>query len=137
MIKYRSQELTDSILNMKETVLIVDDSSSMRALIRETLEEEGYHVVGEASNGESAIDQALEYKPDLITLDLILPNILGLDVLRILKDEENFNSNVIIISAVDQESVIRKGKSMGVDDYIIKPFTKSELIQTIKKIYQV
>lgn len=117
-----------------KTVLIVDDSLYMRTLISDTLTEGGYKVVGQASNGEQAIDMALELEPDLITLDNILPDMIGIDVLRVIKEEEEVKSKVLIISAVGQESVIQEGLSLGAEKYIVKPFTPDVLLETIKAL---
>lgn len=118
---------------MSKTVLIVDDSMYMRTMIKDALEEAGYKVVGEAANGESAIDQAMELNPDLITLDNILPDMIGTDILRVIKGEESLSSKVIMISAVGQESVIQEGMSIGAEDYIVKPFTAEQLVASVKK----
>lgn len=119
---------------MSKKVLIVDDSLYMRTMINEALKSAGYDVVGQAGNGESAIDMALELKPDLITLDNILPDMIGTDILKVLKQDEGIASKVIMISAVGQESVIREGMSLGASDYIVKPFTTDGLIATVNKV---
>ena len=111
-------EAAGPVLNlMSKTILIVDDSLYMRTLIKDAVQEAGYQVVGEAANGESAIDQAMELNPDLITLDNILPDMIGTDILRVIKGEESLQSKVIMISAVGQESVIQEGMSIGAEDY--------------------
>lgn len=120
---------------MKKTVLIVDDSMYMRTLIKDALEEAGYDVLGEAANGESAIDQAMELNPDLITLDNILPDMIGIDILKVIKGEEALKSKVIMISAVGQDSVVQEGLSIGAEDYIVKPFTSEQLIESVSKIF--
>jgi two-component system, chemotaxis family, chemotaxis protein CheY len=119
---------------MSKTVLIVDDSLYMRTLINEALVGAGFQVVGQAGNGESAIDMAIELQPDLITLDNILPDMIGTDILRVLKQEENIRSKVIMISAVGQESVIQEGLSLGAADYIVKPFTSEGLVGVVQKV---
>ncbi len=113
---------------MGKKVLVVDDSLYMRTIIKEALSSAGYEIVGEAANGEAAIDLAMELKPDLITLDNILPDMIGIDILRVLKQEEKLESKVIMISAVGQESVIQEGMELGASDYIVKPFTNEDLV---------
>lgn len=113
---------------MAKKVLVVDDSLYMRTIIKEALSTAGYEIVGEAANGEAAIDLAMELKPDLITLDNILPDMIGIDILRVLKQEEKLDSKVIMISAVGQESVIQEGMELGASDYIVKPFTNEDLV---------
>lgn len=117
---------------MNKKVLIVDDSLYMRTLIKDALEEGGYEIVGQASNGEEAIDLAFELQPDIITLDNILPDMIGTDILKVYKDE-GLPSKVIMISAVGQESVINEGMTLGASDYIVKPFTSDQLIQAVAK----
>ena len=118
---------------MAKRILIVDDSLYMRTMINESLVNAGYEVVGQAANGETAIDMALDLKPDLITLDNILPDMIGTDILKVLKQDEKLDSKVIMISAVGQESVIQEGMSLGASDYIVKPFTSEGLLESVKK----
>lgn len=118
---------------MAKKVLIVDDSLYMRTIIKDALVNAGYEVIGQAANGETAIDMAIELQPDLITLDNILPDMLGLDILNVLKEEE-LDSKIIMISAVGQESVVEEGIKRGVSQYIVKPFTSEFLIETVRKV---
>jgi two-component system, chemotaxis family, chemotaxis protein CheY len=118
---------------MQKRVLIVDDSLYMRTMINEALTNAGYEVVGQAANGESAIDLALELQPDLITLDNILPDMIGTDILKVLKQDECIQSKVVMISAVGQESVIQEGMQLGASDYIVKPFTTEGLVSIVNK----
>jgi len=112
-------------------VLIVDDSQYMRLQIRDILTDAGLTVVAEAENGEQAIDLAIEYNPDVITLDNILPDMIGLDILKILKTKMSIDSKIIMVSGVGQESVILEGKALGASDYIVKPFTTENIIESI------
>ena len=114
-------------------VLIVDDSTYIRSSLRSLLEEQGYDVVGEAKNGEMAIDLAMELSPDVITLDNILPDMTGLDVLKTLNTED-FKAKVIMISAVGQQSAIVDAMSYGAKHYLVKPFDNSALIAILKKL---
>lgn len=118
---------------MNKSVLIVDDSRYMRTIIKDALLQSGFHVVGEAANGEQAIDLAFELKPAIITLDNILPDMIGTDVLKVLR-EEGLQSKVIIVSAVGQESVIQEGIALGAKAYIVKPFTTEHLVATIQAL---
>lgn len=93
---------------MSKKVLVVDDSFYMRTLIKDALVAAGYDVIGMAANGETAIDMAFDLQPDIITLDYILPDMLGIDILKVLR-EENIKSKVVMISAVVQQSVVDEG----------------------------
>ena len=118
---------------MGKRVLIVDDSMYIRKLIKDTLESAGYNVVGEAENGEVAIEKAFELNPDLITLDNILPDMIGIDILKVIMEEEN-HPKIVMISAVGQQSVIDQGMELGASDYIVKPFTPEDLIRVMDKV---
>jgi len=116
-------------------VVIIDDSAYMRNMIKEALLTEGtYEIIGEAGDGNSAIEMVLDLKPDLITLDNVLPDMIGIDILRILKEEEKIDSKVIMISAVGQDNVIKEGMTIGASAYIVKPFTKEFLLETLSKM---
>ncbi|WP_109829505.1 response regulator [Reichenbachiella versicolor] len=117
---------------MSKRVLVVDDSMYMRTLIKDALIKEGFEIAGEAPNGESAIDLAMELKPDLITLDNILPDMIGTDILKVLMDE-GLEAKVVMVSAVGQQSVINEGIELGASDYIVKPFTAEDLVEVVKK----
>ncbi|SMD32916.1 two-component system, chemotaxis family, response regulator CheY [Reichenbachiella faecimaris] len=118
---------------MSKKVLIVDDSMYMRTLIKDTLKSEGYEIVGEAANGETAIDLAMELSPDLITLDNILPDMIGTDILKVFKDQ-GISSKVIMVSAVGQQSVINEGIELGASEYIVKPFTSEDLLAVVNRV---
>lgn len=118
---------------MSKKVLIVDDSMYMRTLIKDTLKAEGFEIVGEAPNGETAIDLAMELSPDLITLDNILPDMIGTDILKVFKDQ-GIASKVIMVSAVGQQSVINEGIELGASEYIVKPFTSEDLLAVVNRV---
>ena len=117
---------------MSKSVLIVDDSLYMRTLIKDALESGGYSIVGQAANGEDAIDLAFELQPDFITLDNILPDMIGTDILKVYK-EEGLRSKIVMISAVGQESVVNEGLRLGAKAYIVKPFSNGQLVDALDK----
>lgn len=119
---------------MSKKVLIVDDSAYMRALIEEMLKSNGFQIIGTAENGEKAIDLALELKPDYITLDNILPDMVGLDIIKILKQDEKINSKILMISAVGQDSVINEALELGAEGYLVKPFNSDKLLLSINQL---
>ncbi|MDO1446693.1 response regulator [Rhodocytophaga aerolata] len=117
---------------MAKKILIVDDSQFMRAVIKDILEKQGYEIAGEAATGEAAIDMAMDLNPDVVTLDNILPDMQGTDILKVYK-QEGLSCRVILISAVGQDSAIEQGMSMGAHAYIVKPFTPEQLAHAIEK----
>ncbi|MDH5382449.1 MAG: response regulator [Cyclobacteriaceae bacterium] len=120
---------------MSKTVLIIDDSSFMREFIEETLESEGWDVIGTAADGNSGVELALEHQPDLITLDNVLPDMLGIEIAKILKKEEGITSKIIMISALGQDEMIKNYEDYGIEYYLVKPFTSEELIENVNNLF--
>ncbi len=115
-------------------VLIVDDSLFMRQSIKSALIKSGkYEVVGEAANGDQGIELALELQPEIITMDNILPDMLGVDIIKELRKEE-ICSKIIMISAVGQDSIIEECKRSGANDYLVKPFSNEILIERLDNL---
>ncbi|NQZ77102.1 MAG: response regulator [Ekhidna sp.] len=114
-------------------VLIVDDSTYIRSTLKTLLIEKGYEVIGEAKNGEMAIDMIFDLKPDLVTLDNILPDMTGLDILKIMKTK-GVESKVVMISAVGQQSAIVEAEEYGASYYLVKPFDNNELLAILNQL---
>lgn len=115
-------------------VLIVDDSMFMRQAIKTTLQKSGrYEVIGEAGTGDEGIELCLELRPDVITLDNVLPDMLGMDILKELR-KEMVEAKIIMVSAVGQDNIISESMSNGADDYIVKPFSNEDLLKRIDKL---
>jgi two-component system, chemotaxis family, chemotaxis protein CheY len=118
---------------MGKKVLIIDDSLYMRTMIKDALAAAGFEITGMAATGEAGIDMAFELQPDIITLDNILPDMLGIDILKVFK-EENVKAKVVMVSAVGQQSVVDEGIKLGALGYIVKPFTPDQLVEAVKKV---
>ena len=113
-------------------VLIVDDSAFMRMLLRQKLSDLEQTEIFEAANGKQAIETAKKQNPDLIFLDLILPDINGEIILSNLR-KDGIKSKVIMITAVGQKPVIQRCKKLGISGYIIKPFDDTKIKELINK----
>lgn len=114
-------------------VLIVDDAVFMRTVLKKMLEEESFQIVGEASNGSEAIKKAKELQPDVITLDITMPEMDGVTALpEILKVSPN--SRVIMCSAMGQQPMVVDAIKKGAKDFIVKPFQKARVLQAIENI---
>lgn len=114
-------------------ILIVDDSFYMRTMLKNMLTDAGYEVVGEAPNGQTALELAKETKPDLITLDVILPDNTGLDVLKGIRAEQP-DMKVIIVSAVGQEVIVNEAIEYGAKAYIVKPFSEEKVLEVVSQV---
>jgi two-component system chemotaxis response regulator CheY len=116
-------------------VLIADDASFMRQMIREIIEPEGHEIVGEATNGIEAIDLYKELMPDLVTMDIVMPKRSGIDAVKtILADHPT--ACIVMCSALGQETLVMEALSAGARDFIVKPFKPDSVISTIKKILE-
>ena len=113
--------------------MIVDDANFMRVMLRDVLTSEGYEVVGEAKDGEEAVEQYKKLKPDLVTMDIVMPLKSGIDAV---KEIINFdrNANIIMCSALGQEPLVVEAINAGAKDYIVKPFEPDKVIEMVKKV---
>lgn len=120
---------------MSKNILVIDDSYYMRTILKNILEDAGYNVVNEAASGQEAlqfVDQS-HADLDLITLDLILPDNSGLDVLRTIK-ERYPDQDIVVVSAVGQNSIIDQAMEIGANAYIIKPFEEKKVVEIVRNI---
>ncbi len=116
-------------------ILIADDASFMRQMIREIIEPEGYEVVGEATNGIEAVEQVNELHPDLVTMDIVMPKRSGIDAVKgILADDPN--ASVVMCSALGQETLVMEALQAGAKDFIVKPFKPDSVLATLKKVLE-
>jgi len=112
-------------------ILSIEDSDFERKVIEEMMENKDYELI-QAKNGQEGIDKYDEEDPDLVLLDLRLPDIDGLDVLEKLK-EQHSNVNVIIVSIVREDKTIEKAKDLGAKEYVEKPIDENELMEIIEE----
>ncbi|UYZ64442.1 response regulator [Hymenobacter weizhouensis] len=120
---------------MKNRILIVDDSFYMRTMLKNMLTDAGYEVVGEAANGQQAVEMAVQTTPDLITLDVILPDNTGLDVLKEIRKEQP-DVKVVMCSAVGQEVIVNEALESGASAYIVKPFSEEKVLEIVGSALQ-
>ena len=120
---------------MKKRILIVDDSFYMRTMLKNMLTDAGYEVVGEAANGQEALEMAASAKPDLITLDVILPDNTGLDVLKGIRENDP-DVKVVMCSAVGQEVIVNEALESGASAYIVKPFSEEKVLEIVSDALQ-
>ncbi|SNR32726.1 MULTISPECIES: response regulator [Hymenobacter] len=120
---------------MKNRILIVDDSFYMRTMLKNMLTDAGYEVVGEAANGQQALEMAAQTTPDLITLDVILPDNTGLDVLKGIRQDQP-DVKVVMCSAVGQEVIVNEALESGATAYIVKPFSEEKVLEIVGSALQ-
>ncbi len=113
-------------------VLIADDASFMRQMIREIIEPEGHEVVGEATNGIEAVELYQELQPDLVTMDIVMPKRSGIDAVKGIL-EGCPDAKVVMCSALGQESLVMEALQAGARDFIVKPFKPDSVLATLAK----
>lgn len=117
---------------MSNRLLIVDDAMIMRLRIREIAIQSGWEVVGEAASGEQAIEMFRSLKPDLVTMDIVMPQMDGVEALRIIREEDP-NARVCMVSALNQQEKLSDCIRLGAVDFIVKPFEKIRLASLFEK----
>jgi two-component system chemotaxis response regulator CheY len=117
---------------MSNRLLIVDDALIMRLRIRELAIQSGWEVVAEAANGQEALEMFRRCQPTLVTLDIVMPTMDGVETLRALRQEDPA-ARVCMISAVDQREKLSECIRLGAIDFIVKPFTKTRLLSLFEK----
>ena len=118
---------------LSSRVLVVDDALFMRHMIKKILTDMGHEVVGEAADGIEACELYESLKPDLVTLDLVMPNKGGLEALSEIRDKDP-NAKVVVISALDQRQPLMEALKLGAADYVVKPFEKERVEEAIKRV---
>lgn len=118
---------------MKNRVLVVDDAVFMRMKLKDILESSGYEVVGEADNGREAIERYKSERPDIVTMDITMPDMDGIDALRGIKKIDS-DAVVIMCSAMGQQGMVMEAIQEGASDFIVKPFERDRVLKSLDKL---
>lgn len=114
------------------TVMIVDDAAFLRMSLKTMMEKNGYQVVALAENGLIAVQNYMLYKPDIVTMDLTMPEMDGLCALKEIMQMDK-NARIIVISALGQESKVKEAILLGAKNFIIKPYQETHVLDVLKK----
>src|SRR6476660_8087810 len=117
---------------MSNRILVVDDAAFMRMMIKDILTKNGFEVVGEAENGAQAVEKYVELKPDLVTMDITMPEKDGIAALKEIKAADAA-AKVIMCSAMGQQAMVIDAIQAGAKDFIVKPFQSDRVIEAISK----
>ncbi|KAF2957622.1 two-component system response regulator [Thermotoga sp. Ku-13t] len=118
---------------MAKRVLIVDDAAFMRMLLKDIITKAGYEVVGEAANGVEAVEKYKELKPDVVTMDITMPEMDGITAIKKIREFDP-NAKIIVCSAMGQQTMVIEAIQAGAKDFIVKPFQHSRVIEALQKL---
>ena len=116
-------------------ILVADDASFMRQMIREIIEPEGYEVVGEATDGVEAVEQYQRLHPDIVTMDIVMPRRSGIDAVKGILEVDP-TACVVMCSALGQETLVQEALQAGARDFIVKPFKPDAVTTTLRKVLE-
>ena len=118
---------------MGHTVLVCDDAIFMRTMIADILAAAGYEVIGEAEPGAQAVQKYRELKPDLVTMDIVMPDMGGIDAVReICKDDPD--AKILMCSAMGQQALVVEAIQAGAKDFVVKPFQPSRVLEAVQRV---
>ncbi len=118
---------------MAKNILVCDDAAFMRMMIKDILTKNGYNVAGEAENGAKAVEKYNELKPDLVLMDITMPEMDGIQALKAIK-ASNPGACVIMCSAMGQQAMVIEAIQGGAKDFIVKPFQAERVLEAVKKV---
>ncbi|MBP1154953.1 MULTISPECIES: response regulator [unclassified Paenibacillus] len=113
-------------------ILVVDDAAFMRVMLKDILMKGGHQIVGEAGNGVEAIEQYKKLKPDLVTMDITMPEMEGIEALKHIKQVDPM-AKVIMCSAMGQQLMVVQAIQAGAQDFVVKPFQPDRVLESVKK----
>ncbi len=120
---------------MSHSVLVCDDAIFMRTMISDILSQAGYEVVGEAETGAQAVDRFKELNPDLVTMDIVMPGMGGIDAVReILKIAPS--AKILMCSAMGQQALVIEAIQAGAKDFVVKPFQPSRVLEAVQRVLE-
>jgi two-component system chemotaxis response regulator CheY len=114
-------------------VLITDDTAFMRMTLRNVLEKNGYEVVAEAEDGFQAVEKYQELKPDLVTMDITMPNMDGITAIKKIMAEDP-QAKIVVVSAMGQKALVIEALNSGAKDFIVKPFQPDRIVEALQKV---
>ncbi|WP_069997464.1 response regulator [Cellulosilyticum sp. I15G10I2] len=118
---------------MAKSILIVDDAAFMRMMIKDILTKNGYEVVGEADNGLKAVDKYKELTPDLVLMDITMPEMNGIDAVKNIKAVDP-GAKIVMCSAMGQQAMVIESIQAGARDFIVKPFQADRVLEAVRKV---
>ena len=118
---------------MSHSVLVCDDAIFMRTMVSDILTQAGFEIVGEAESGSQAVEKYRQLKPDLVTMDIVMPDMGGIDAVReICRD--NPDAKILMCSAMGQQALVVEAIQAGAKDFVVKPFQPSRVLEAVQRV---
>ena len=118
---------------MAKNILVCDDAAFMRMMIKDILTKNGYNIAGEAENGLKAVEKYNETKPDLVLMDITMPEMDGIQAVKKIKEMDP-NAKIVMCSAMGQQAMVIEAIQSGARDFIVKPFQAERVLEAVKKV---
>lgn len=118
---------------MNQTVLICDDAVFMRTMVGGILQRAGFQVVGEAETGLEAVEQYKALRPDLVTMDIVMPGLGGIDAVREIRRYDP-DARIVMCSAMGQQALVQEALQAGASDFVVKPFQPSRMLEAVQRV---
>ena len=118
---------------MSHTVLVCDDAIFMRTMIGDILSQAGYEIVGEAETGTQAVEKYVTLKPDLVTMDIVMPDMGGIDAVREIVQHDP-GARILMCSAMGQQALVVEAIQAGAKDFVVKPFQPSRVLEAVQRV---
>jgi two-component system chemotaxis response regulator CheY len=118
---------------VSHTVLVCDDAIFMRTMIGDILSQAGYEVVGEAETGTQAVEKYVSLKPDLVTMDIVMPDMGGIDAVREIVQHDP-GARILMCSAMGQQALVVEAIQAGAKDFVVKPFQPSRVLEAVQRV---
>ena len=118
---------------MSSTVLVCDDAVFMRTMVSDILSQAGFTVVGEAENGKQAVEKYKQLKPDLVTMDIIMPEMGGIEAVKQITQSDPA-ARILMCSAMGQQALVQEALQAGARDFVVKPFQPSRVLEAVQRV---
>ncbi len=118
---------------MAHTVLICDDAIFMRTMLADILQQAGYDVVGDAATGKEAVEKYKQLRPDIVTMDIVMPDMGGIDAVRQITEFDP-HARVLMCSAMGQQALVVEAIQAGAKDFVVKPFQPSRVLEAVQRV---
>src|SRR5213075_2362873 len=129
------RQLYFGVWTVSHTVLICDDAIFMRTMVGDILQQAGFEVVGEAETGVQAVEKYKQLRPDVVTMDIVMPDMGGIDAVREIRTFDD-DARILMCSAIGEHGLVTEALEAGARDFVVKPFDPSRLLEAVRRVLE-